>query len=54
MDLATILVFITGLLTGIVAGLKIIAPRTKTTVDDKVLAGAEKALDVATGLGGSK
>jgi hypothetical protein len=45
-DLSTILVFVTGLLAGLVAGLKVIAPRTKTTKDDKVLEYAEAALDV--------
>lgn len=45
-DLSTILVFVTGALAGLVAGLKIIAPRTKTTKDDKVLEYAEKALEV--------
>lgn len=43
LDLATILVFLTGLLAGGVAALKVIAPRTKTTKDDKVLEVLEKA-----------
>lgn len=46
LDLSTVLVFVTGLLAGAVAALKIIAPRTKTTKDDKALEYAEKALDV--------
>lgn len=43
MDFSLILVFVTGLLTGAVAALKIIAPKTKTTKDDKVLEVLEKA-----------
>lgn len=31
-----------GLLIGGIAALKIIAPKTKTTVDDKILSAAEK------------
>lgn len=46
LNLATILVFATGILTGAVAALKIIAPRTKNTYDDKALEWGEKALDV--------
>jgi hypothetical protein len=46
LDLPTILVFVTGVLAGLVAGLKIIAPRTKNTIDDKVLEYAEKAADI--------
>lgn len=42
MDLTTILVFVTGVLAGVIAGLKVIAPLTKNKVDDKVLAVAEK------------
>lgn len=45
-DLSTVLVFITGVLAGTVAALKIIAPRTATKKDDKVLEYAEKALEV--------
>jgi len=45
-DLPTILVFVTGLLAGLVAGLKVIAPRTANKTDDKVLEYAEKALEV--------
>ena len=45
-SLSTVLLFVTGVLTGAVAALKIIAPRTKTTKDDKVLEYAEKALEV--------
>lgn len=39
-----------GLLAGIVAGLKIIAPLTKTTVDDKALQIAEKVKELAASL----
>lgn len=45
LDLATILVFLTGLLAGGIAALKVIAPKTKTTKDDKVLEVLEKAED---------
>lgn len=48
-SLATVLVFVTGLLAGAVAALKIIAPLTKTKWDDKAEEYAEKALDVVTG-----
>lgn len=44
MDLSTVLVFVAGLLAGVIAGLKVIAPLTKNTVDDKVLEYAEKVL----------
>lgn len=44
MDYATILAYAVGVLTGLVAGLKLIAPRTKNTYDDKVLAVLEKIL----------
>lgn len=52
LDIATVLVFVTGLLAGAIAALKIIAPKTKTTADDKVLAVAEKAEEVLEGLSG--
>jgi len=39
-----------GLLAGIVAGLKVIAPLTKNTVDDKALAIAEKVKQLADSL----
>jgi hypothetical protein len=45
MDLTTVLVFVTGLLAGAIAALKVIAPRTKTTKDDKLLEAFEKAED---------
>ncbi len=38
-----------GILVGLVAGLKLIAPRTKNTVDDKVLAYADKILGLLPG-----
>ena len=37
MDLSLIIGIASGLLVGAIAALKIIAPRTKTTVDDKLL-----------------
>lgn len=42
-DLGHVLALVIGVLGGVVAGLKVIAPLTKNTVDDKVLAVAEKA-----------
>lgn len=54
MDLSHVIVAVVALLTGVVAALKIIAPLTKNTVDDKVLAVAEKVEDVATGLAAKK
>lgn len=41
-DLSTVLVFAAGLVAGAIAALKIIAPKTKTKVDDKVLEVLEK------------
>ncbi len=38
------------MLAGIIVALKVIAPLTKTTADDKVLAAAEKAESVLTTL----
>lgn len=46
MDLGHLLALAIGLLTGLVAGLKVIAPLTKTKVDDKMLETGEKVLDV--------
>ena len=43
MDLAHILAFAGGLLSGLVVALKVIAPLTKNKVDDKILEVAEKA-----------
>jgi hypothetical protein len=40
--LPTLLVFLGGLLAGVIAALKVIAPKTANTVDDAVLAAAEK------------
>ena len=48
-NLATLLVFVTGILAGAVASLKIIAPITKNTFDDKVEEFAEKALAALQG-----
>lgn len=45
-DLATALIFASGVVSGAIVALKVIAPRTKTKVDDKVLSGLEKAKDV--------
>jgi hypothetical protein len=42
-DLSLVLAFVTGLLAGAVAALKVIAPKTKNTIDDKVLEVVEKA-----------
>jgi hypothetical protein len=50
MDFSTVLIFATGVLAGVIAALKIIAPKTKTTADDKVLEVAEKVEGVVTGL----
>lgn len=44
LNLSTILVFVTGALAGLVAALKVIAPITKNSVDDKIEEFAEKAL----------
>jgi len=52
-NLATVLVFLTGGLAGVVAALKIIAPRTKNTIDDEVEEYAEKALDLLQGIPGA-
>lgn len=46
LNLSTILALVTAFLAGGVAALKIIAPRTKTTKDDQILAYAEAALEV--------
>ena len=43
-NLATVLVFTTGLLAGIVGALGYIAPLTKTKIDDKIKEAAEKIL----------
>lgn len=45
-DLPTVLVVVTAFLSGVVAALKLIAPRTKNTKDDKVLEYAEKGLEL--------
>lgn len=45
-DLSTVLAFITGGLVGLVAALRIIAPMTKNTVDDKIEQFAEKVLGI--------
>lgn len=43
MTLALVITAVSGILVGIVATLKVIAPATKNTVDDKILDYAEKA-----------
>ena len=40
--LSLIAVLALGILIGSIAALKVIAPKTKTTVDDKLLSAAEK------------
>lgn len=50
----TILLIANVILTAIVLALKVIAPLTKTTVDDKILIYAEDAEKVLEGLGGAK
>ncbi len=49
-----ILAAVTGLLAGIIATLKAVAPRTKTQKDDKVLELAEKAHKVVEQLAKTK
>jgi hypothetical protein len=46
----TVLLYLGLFLAGLVAGLKVVAPLTKTTVDDKILDVAEKAEAVVVGL----
>lgn len=45
-DLSTVLALVTAFLAGGITFLKVLAPRTKSTVDDKILEYAEKAADV--------
>ncbi len=45
-DLPTVLALVTAFLAGGVTFLKVLAPRTKNTIDDKVLEYGEKALEV--------
>lgn len=49
--LATILLIAGGVVSGVVLALKVIAPRTKNTVDDKILIYAEDVEKVLEGLG---
>lgn len=51
MSISDVLVYVGLFLAGGVAALKVIAPRTKTTVDDAVLHYGEVAVDVLKGLG---
>lgn len=53
-NLTTLLVFITGALAGAVAGLKVIAPFTKNTIDDRIEEFAEKALAALKAVPASK
>lgn len=50
MTLALALVIAAGVLAGLVAALKVIAPATKNTTDDKVLQYAEDAESVVADL----
>ncbi len=50
MDLNMILMLALGLVGGVVVGLKVIAPMTSTTVDDKVLARLEQIESVLKSL----
>lgn len=52
--LANILLYAGLFLAGAVAALKVIAPRTNTKIDDKVLIYAEDVEKVLEGLGGAK
>lgn len=51
--LLTVLTYAAAVLSGVVLALKVIAPMTKNTVDDKVLTYVEKAEDVVTELKGA-
>lgn len=50
MDLTLVIGIALGLLTGAVAGLTVLAPLTRTTVDDKALAIAVKVKQLAESL----
>lgn len=50
MDLSLVISVAVGLLAGAVVALKVIAPKTKTTVDDAVLARLEALEKIADGL----
>lgn len=50
--LGNILLIAGGVLGGVVLALKVIAPLTKTTVDDKILVYAEDVQKVLEGIGG--
>lgn len=50
--LANILLIASGALAGVIVALKVIAPLTKNTVDDKILVYAEDVEKVLEGLGG--
>ncbi len=41
-DISTILIFVTGILAGAIAALKVVAPQTATPIDDEVLGFLEK------------
>lgn len=50
MTLELVLAVAGGLVAGVVVGLKVIAPRTSTTVDDELLARLEKLEKLLLGL----
>lgn len=52
--LTSILLIASGVISGIVLALKVIAPLTKTSVDDKILVYAEDVEKVLEGIGGHK
>lgn len=47
-DLSTVLIFVTGILAGAIAALKVVAPQTATPIDDEVLGVLEKAAAAIT------
>ena len=49
--ISTILLVASGVIAGLIVGLKVIAPLTKNTIDDKVLLYAEDVEKVLEGLG---
>jgi len=50
--IANILLIAGGVLSGVILALKVIAPLTKNTVDDKILVYAEDVEKVLEGIGG--
>lgn len=53
-NLSSILALVTAFLAGGVVFLKVLAPKTKNTTDDKILEYAEKALEVLPGAPAAK